>query len=124
MCSHRLRERTPHVCKRIGQKSDESRYFFPLILSFSREKKSARNALKRANERVDFYLHTSRHLREEFLSSSVAFYLCSSFERARKRSLLLHVGYIEESIQVLSALVPHHETTRAELFTYTNDTTQ
>ena len=73
--------------------------FFFFILSFSRDNKSAR-ALRRANERVDFYHHTSRHLREELLSS-VAFYLCSSFERARKRSLLLHIGYIEESIQSL-----------------------
>lgn len=54
----------------IGQKSDESHYIFSLSFrSFSREKKSAQNALKR--ERTSELIYKSR----TFLSSSVvAFY--------------------------------------------------
>lgn len=45
---------------------------------FLHPKKLSR-ALKRANDRVDFYHHTL--LDEGGESSSVAFYLCSSFEK-------------------------------------------
>ena len=72
------------------QLESESHYFFSSSCLSLAIRKAHIYALKRANERVDFYNHTSRQ-REELLSS-VAFYLCSSFERARKRSLLLHIG--------------------------------
>ena len=73
----------------IGQKSDESHYIFSLssFRSFSREKKSAQNALKR--ERTSELIYKSRTLFvvccRLLLPSVVS---SSSFERARKRSTL------------------------------------
>ena len=105
----------------------ESRYFSS-SLSLSRENKSAR-ALKRERKRASELIFTQTALLDIKGGGVLVFrrllvHLCSSFERARKRSLLLRVGCIEESIQVLSALVPHHETTLAYSYspTYTNET--
>lgn len=67
--------------------------FFSLIVrSFSREKKSAQNALKRANERVDLQKQNSRRPSPFITIRSVLVVVRASEKKE-------HVGYIEESIQ-------------------------
>ena len=92
--------------------------FFPSRrpLFLSREEKRTKNALKR--ERTSELIYKSR----TFLSSSVVAFITirSVLVVVRASEKEEHIGYIEESIQelilyiieVLSALVPHHETTR------------
>lgn len=78
----------------IGQKSDESHYIFSLSFrSFSREKKSAQNALKRANERVDLQKQNIRRLLSPFITIRGVLVVVRASEKKE------HVGYIEESIQ-------------------------
>lgn len=78
----------------IGQKSDESHYIFSLSFrSFSREKKSAQNALKRANERVDLQKQNIRRLLSPFITIRGVLVVVRASEKEE------HVGYIEESIQ-------------------------
>ena len=82
----------------IGQKSDES-HFFPsslIVRSFSREKKSAQNALKR--ERTSELIYKSRTFVVccRLLSPSVV--SSSSFERARKRSTLDTLKRVSRSV--------------------------
>ena len=78
----------------IGQKSDESHYIFSLSFrSFSREKKSAQNALKRANERVDLQKQHIRRLLSPFITIRGVLVVVRASEKKE------HVGYIEESIQ-------------------------
>lgn len=78
----------------IGQKSDESHYIFSLSFrSFSREKKSAQNALKRANERVDLQKQHIRRLLSPFITIRSVLVVVRASEKEE------HVGYIEESIQ-------------------------
>ena len=83
----------------IGQKSDESHYIFSLssFRSFSREKKSAQNALKR--ERTSELIYKSRTLFvvccRLLLPSVVS---SSSFERARKRSTLDTLKRVSRSV--------------------------
>ena len=83
---------------RLDRVPDESHYIFSLSFrSFSREKKSAQNALKRANERVDlqkqniFVVVCCRLLSPSVVSSS-------SFERARKRSTLDTLKRVSRSV--------------------------
>ena len=77
----------------IGQKSDESHYIFSLSFrSFSREKKSAQNALKRANERVDLQKQNRRRP-SPFITIRSVLVVVRASEKEE------HVGYIEESIQ-------------------------
>ena len=81
----------------IGQKSDESHYIFSLSFrSFSREKKSAQNALKR--ERTSELIYKSRTFVVccRLLSPSVV--SSSSFERARKRSTLDTLKRVSRSV--------------------------
>tara|TARA_B110000444_G_C18774117_1_gene564062 strand:+ start:473 stop:724 length:252 start_codon:yes stop_codon:yes gene_type:complete len=69
--------------------------FFSLIVrSFSREKKSAQNALKRANERVDLQ---KQNIRRRLLSPFITIRSVLVVVRASEKKE--HVGYIEESIQ-------------------------
>ncbi len=78
----------------IGQKSDESHYIFSLSFrSFSREKKSAQNALKRANERVDLQKQHIRRLLSPFITIRSVLVVVRASEKEE------HVGYVEESIQ-------------------------
>lgn len=81
----------------IGQKSDESHYIFSLSFrSFSREKKSAQNALKR--ERTSELIYKSRTFVvccRLLLPSVVS---SSSFERARKRSTLDTLKRVSRSV--------------------------
>lgn len=78
----------------IGQKSDESHYIFSLSFrSFSREKKSAQNALKRANERVDLQKQHIRRLLSPFITIRGVLVVVRASEKKE------HVGYVEESIQ-------------------------
>lgn len=78
----------------IGQKSDESHYIFSLSFrSFSREKKSAQNALKRANERVDLQKQHIRRRPSPFITIRGVLVVVRASEKEE------HVGYIEESIQ-------------------------
>ena len=77
----------------IGQKSDESHDIFSLSFrSFSREKKSAQNALKRANERVDLQKQNNRRPSPFITIRSVLVVVRASEKKE-------HVGYVEESIQ-------------------------
>ena len=84
---------------RLGQKSDESHYIFSLSFrSFSREKKSAQNDLKR--ERTSELIYKSRTLFvvvccRLLLPSVVS---SSSFERARKRSTLDTLKRVSRSV--------------------------
>jgi len=73
---------------------DESHYIFSLSFrSFSREKKSAQNALKRANERVDLQKQHIRRLLSPFITIRGVLVVVRASEKEE------HVGYIEESIQ-------------------------
>ena len=78
----------------IGRVPDESHYIFSLSFrSFSREKKSAQNALKRANERVDLQKQNIRRLLSPFITIRGVLVVVRASEKKE------HVGYIEESIQ-------------------------
>ena len=101
--SSRLREKAC-VCKRAFWQlfvflcdwtvPDESHYIFSLSFrSFSREKKSAQNALKRANERVDLQKQNIRRLLSPFITIRGVLVVVRASEKKE------HVGYIEESIQ-------------------------
>jgi len=73
---------------------DESHYIFSLSFrSFSREKKSAQNALKRANERVDLQKQHIRRLLSPFITIRSVLVVVRASEKEE------HVGYVEESIQ-------------------------
>ncbi len=73
---------------------DESHYIFSLSFrSFSREKKSAQNALKRANERVDLQKQHIRRRPSPFITIRGVLVVVRASEKEE------HVGYIEESIQ-------------------------
>ena len=73
---------------------DESHYIFSLSFrSFSREKKSAQNALKRANERVDLQKQNIRRLLSPFITIRGVLVVVRASEKEE------HVGDVEESIQ-------------------------